>query len=121
MSLLSIILLILIGIILLIAEILFVPGMVLGIFATALIVLGIFFSFKNHGNTVGFTILGSSALTTATAVYWAFNSGLWKKLQVKSSIDGKANNAASGLIHEGDSGITISRLNPVGKAAINNI
>lgn len=91
MSLLSIILLILIGIVLLIAEILFVPGMVLGIFATALIVLGIVFSFKNHSNTVGFIILGSSALATVAAVYCAFNSSLWKKLQVKSSIDGKAN------------------------------
>lgn len=121
MSLAAILLLILIGIILLIAEILFVPGMVLGMFATALMLIGIFFSFKNYGNTIGFTILISTALATASAVYWAFNSGIWKKLQVKSSIDGKATASVNASIHEGDSGKTTSRLNPIGRATINNI
>ncbi|TAL59256.1 MAG: hypothetical protein EPN85_09675 [Bacteroidetes bacterium] len=121
MSLTAIILLILIGLFLLIIEILFVPGMVLGFIAVVLMIVGILFSYKDFGTTVGTIVLVSAAVATVAAVYWAFNSNAWKKLGVQSTIDGKANTLKKGAVKAGDTGKTISRLNPVGKALINNL
>ena len=120
MTITSIILLILIGLILLLLEILFVPGMVLGFISVILMIVGVVFSFKDYGTTTGFIVLTATAAVTALAVYRAFHSSLWKKLQVQSSIDGKANMIEEGSVKIGDSGKTISRLNPIGKAFINN-
>jgi membrane-bound ClpP family serine protease len=61
--------------------------------------------------------MAATGIASAAAVYWAFHSSLWKKLQVQSSIDGKAN-IISEEIKIGDPGRTISRLNPTGKAFI---
>jgi membrane-bound ClpP family serine protease len=121
MTITSIVLLILIGLFLLIMEILFVPGMVLGFISVILMLIGVIFSFNEYGSTTGFMVLLGTGAATAAAVYWAFNSPIWKKMQVQSQIDGKANSAADGLVKPGDTGKTISRLNPMGKALINGL
>jgi membrane-bound ClpP family serine protease len=121
MSLISILLLILIGLFLLMLEILFVPGMVLGFISVILMIIGIIFAFKDYGTTTGLLVLAGTTAASAASVYWAFHSSLWKKLQVQSSMDGKANQLEENAVQLGDSGKTISRLNPMGKAFINNI
>ena len=121
MTITAIVLLILLGIFLLMLEILFVPGMVLGFISVILMLVGVIFTFKDYGTTAGVISLFSTGAATAVAVYWAFHSPLWKKIQVHSKIDGKANAEANGKINIGDTGKTISRLNPMGKALINNM
>ena len=121
MTLTSIILLILLGLFLLMLEILFVPGMVLGFISVILMIVGIIFSFKDYGTTTGIMVLAGTTIASIVSVYWAFRSPLWKKLQVQSSMDGKANVLEEGAVNVGDSGKTISRLNPMGKALINNL
>lgn len=120
MTLTSIVLLIFLGLLLLIMEILFVPGFVLGIVSVILMVVGIIFSYKDYGNSIGNLVLAGTAIITIAAVYLAFKSNVWKKLSVQSTIDGKANVMEEGTIKIHDSGKTISRLNPIGKAFINN-
>lgn len=121
MTLTSIILLILLGIFLLMLEILFVPGMVLGFISVILMLVGIYFSFKDYGTTMGIIVFAGTTVASILSVYWAFHSPLWKKLKVQSLVDGKANALADGKINAGDTGKTISRLNPMGKALINNM
>jgi len=121
MSLVSIILLIIIGLILLMLEILFVPGMVLGFISVILMIIGIIFSFKDYGPTTGIIVLAGTTIASIASVYWAFHSALWKKLQVQSTMEGKANVLEEGAVKVGDTGKTISRLNPMGKALINNL
>ena len=106
---------------LLMLEILFVPGMVLGFISVILMIVGIIFSFKDYGTTTGIMVLAGTTIASIVSVYWAFRSPLWKKLQVQSSMDGKANVLEEGAVNVGDSGKTISRLNPMGKALINNL
>lgn len=121
MSLVSIILLILVGLILLLLEILFVPGMVLGIISVILMITGIVFSYKEYGSTTGTIVLLSTATATLAAVWWAFKSNVWKKLGVQSSIESRVPaymSGEEGSVKEGDTGKTISRLNPMGKAFI---
>lgn len=121
MTLTSIVLLILLGLFLLMLEILFVPGMVLGFVSVILMIVGIIFSYKDYGNTTGTIVLSGTVVITIAAVYWAFRSNMWKKLGVQSAIDGKANTLEEGAVKAGDAGKTISRLNPIGKAFINNL
>lgn len=121
MSLTAIALLILVGLFLLIVEILFVPGMILGFIAVVLMITGIIFSYKDFGTTIGTVVLSGTAMATAAAVYWAFNSNTWKRLGVQSTVDGKANVIDTNAVRPGDTGKTISRLNPIGKASINNL
>jgi membrane-bound ClpP family serine protease len=102
-------------------EILFVPGMVLGFISVALMLAGVIFSFKDYGTAIGIITLVATGVSTTGAVYWAFSSSLWKKLQVKTRIDGHASAVIGDTIKIGDVGKTISRLNPTGKALINNI
>ncbi|MEW6470632.1 MAG: NfeD family protein [Bacteroidota bacterium] len=117
MSLTAIILLILIGLVLLVLEILFVPGMVLGIISVMLMIVGVIFAYRDFGTTTGTLVLSGTAVATFGAVYWAFRSNVWKKLQVQSSMEGKANVLKVEIL-VGDTGRTISRLNPIGKAFI---
>ncbi len=119
MTITSIILLILLGLFLLIVEILFVPGMVLGFISVILMITGIILSYSGYGNTVGTIVLASTAIISLGTVYWAFKTNVWKRFSVLSSMDGKANVIEAGLINEGDFGTTNSRLNPIGKAFIN--
>lgn len=121
MTLTAILLLILTGLVLLILEILFVPGMILGIISVILMIIGVIFSFKDHGSTTGYLVLAGTAVATAIAVYWAFTSGIWQKMGVQATIDGKANELDEAALKPGASGITISRLNPIGKARVNHV
>ncbi|MBI4945429.1 MAG: hypothetical protein HY840_03400 [Bacteroidetes bacterium] len=121
MTLTSIILLILLGIFLLMLEILFVPGMVLGFVSVILMIVGVYFSFRDYGTTIGIIVFTGTTVVSILAVYRTFHSPFWKKLQVQSLVDGKANALADGKINVGDTGKTISRLNPMGKALINNM
>ncbi len=121
MSLTSIIILILLGLFLLMLEILFVPGMVLGFISVILMIVGIVFAYTGYGNTIGTMVLSGSAAITLIAVYLAFKSNVWKKIGVQSTMDGQANVLEAGSVNVGDSGKTISRLNPIGKASINNL
>lgn len=117
MSLTAIILLILVGLVLLIIEILFVPGMILGIISIALMIVGVIFGYKDFGTTIGTLVLAGTVLSTLGTVYLAFRSNVWKKFQVHSFIEGKTNILKT-EITVGDTGKTISRLNPIGKASI---
>lgn len=121
MTLTSIILLILLGLFLLMLEILFVPGMVLGFVASVLMIVGVIFAYKDYGTTVGSLVLGGTVIVTIAAVYAAFKSNMWKKIGVRSTMEGKANILEEGTVKAGDTGKTISRLNPIGKAYINNL
>ncbi len=120
MSLTAIVILILLGLFLLILEILFVPGMVLGFISVILMLVGIIFAYQDYGNMTGTIVLAGTGVVTAAAVYFSFKSNTWKKLGVHSTVDGKANVLEEGSVNVGDTGRTISRLNPIGNAFINN-
>jgi membrane-bound ClpP family serine protease len=121
MSLTAIIILILLGLFLLILEILFVPGMVLGFISVILMLVGIIFAYQDYGNTTGTIVLAGTGVLAIAAVYFSFKSNTWKKLGVQTTVDGKANVLEEGSVNVGDTGKTLSRLNPIGKAFINNL
>ena len=53
------------------------------------------------------------------SIYLSLKSKTWNKLMLKSQIDGKTNIINEESIKKGDTGITITRLAPMGRVLIN--
>jgi membrane-bound ClpP family serine protease len=113
--------LIILGILLLVLEILIIPGLIAGIVGVAFMLIGIIWTFKEYGNTVGIYTSVATVLLTGTSLYIAFKSRVWSRFSLKQDLsDSRANVIALGIV-EGDEAITISTLRPMGTVMIDNI
>lgn len=121
MSLLAIIIIILLGIFLLLVEFLLIPGFtVFGIGGFVFILLGIGSSYYFHGIPIGnFTLLGTVVLSLIT-IYFVFKGKTWKKIGLQANISSRHEPFNTESIHPGDSGKTVTRLAPIGKAMVND-
>jgi membrane-bound ClpP family serine protease len=120
MSILAIALLILLGIILILIELLVVPGIsVAGIGGVLLIIGGIVLGYHFHGTTAGNYILLASGVLMILLVVLALKLKTWQRFGLQSTIDSKVGVLKTEEIKEGDEGISISRLAPIGKAMFN--
>lgn len=116
----TIILLILAGIVLLILEILILPGLIAGIIGALMILGGIWYSFHELGNTAG-TIVALSTLTvTLATIYLAFRYNVWRRFSLQQSSDSKIERVDEMDIKSGDHGKTLSALRPMGTAVFHN-
>jgi membrane-bound ClpP family serine protease len=121
MLLLSIIALLLLGTFLLILEITIIPGTtVVGILGGLFVIGGIYWMYHDFGKTAGhYTLIAASALIPLS-LYFAFKAKLWKPFTLNDTLEGKAN-TINESVKEGDTGITLSYLRPVGKIEINGL
>lgn len=109
--------LIIAGIVLLIAEVVFIPGTtVVGLLGAVFMIAGVVFAYKQYGNETGFYVLLGTGVGTGIALYFSFRNGAWNKLSNKSSIDSKVNEGLASHLTEGEEGITVSALRPMGTA-----
>lgn len=108
------------GIILLLLEILVVPGTtVVGVLGFILVAVGIWQSYVIYGVMVGSAVLIVSLGLSLLALYLSLRSKTWNKAMLNTSINSKVN-LGSDKLRVGDSGMSISRINPMGKAIFNN-
>ena len=122
MELLTIILLIVLGLVLLIVEIMLIPGIsIAGIGSLISFAASIILAFKYFGNVSGFIVLFSILIFVPVLLYFLFKGKAMKPMMLSADIDGKMKNVDEQLIHPGDEGITIGRLAPSGKAKVNGI
>lgn len=114
-----IIVLIVVGILLLLLELLVIPGAtVAGIAGFGLMVFSIYMAYDTYGATAGHWTLAGTLGFSVLAMVLAFRSKTWKKAGLDYTITGKANTLEEGTVQKGDKGIAISRLSPSGKARI---
>ncbi len=107
------------GVIFLLLEILVVPGStVVGLFGIALVIGGIVVSFNHYGVEVGIFTLAGALVISLLGIGIALRSNTWKKAMHSSSLEGRVNVIALDKVVKGDEGISITRLNPMGKAMI---
>ena len=112
--------LIIIGLLLLVLEILVIPGTgIVGVLGFGCLAFAIYSTYTHFGNIAGHITVGSTALLQFIGIYLSIRSNTWKKLALKSEIKSKVNIIDEKVIHVGDTGKTISRLAPAGKARIN--
>ncbi len=113
--------LVFIGFILILLEILFVPGTtfvgILGFIAT---IGGIYLSFEYFGVATGWWFTLGCALFFFLSLYYSFKMKTWERFSLKGSMQGKFNEGSTDGLNQNDEGVTISTLKPVGKAEFNN-
>ncbi len=112
---------ILLGLFLLFLEFFVTPGMtVAGIGGLIFIFAGISMVYKNYGTSTGHIVLLSTIIFGIILFVISFKSGTWDKLMLKSTISGQVETIKVNSIHPGDTGITITRLNPIGKVKVHD-
>jgi membrane-bound ClpP family serine protease len=123
MPILWIIVLIALALVLLIIELLIIPGISFaGIAAFVLFVVGISIAYVKMGSQGGNITLLASLLLIIVTIYLALKPNTWKHVALTSSIDSKAANIDEiNSLKVGDVGITKSRIAPMGEIEVNGI
>lgn len=114
---LAVILLIAIGIGLMVAEVIFIPGVtVVGFLGFVFVIAGVIISFVSFDRMTGFVVLGGALISGLTALFIGFKAGAWEKFSLKSSINSRFNEDLKPDLKIGEKGITLSACRPMGKA-----
>lgn len=109
--------LIVLGLLLLVVEILFVPGTTLiGLLGFLLVIVGCGLSFSWFGVRTGWLTVAASAGLSGIAIYLSFRSKLWFRFALRSTSEGTATETVAGKVTVGEQGRTLSSLRPSGKA-----
>lgn len=107
--------LILVGLILIFAEVLIIPGFgVAGILGLLSMAGSCFYAFHEMGNTAGYIVTGVNALLLLTLVIYILRAKTWKKMTLETNIDSKAVSEDSSVVSLGDTGKAMTRLSPMG-------
>ncbi len=117
-----IILFVVMGLIFLFLEFFIFPGVGLsGVAGVAFVVAGVVMSYINYGTKIGnLSFLGVFILGTIMMVV-SLRSGTWKRIMLKTEVSSKVSVKEDDAISVGDEGVAITRLNPVGKAKVNEV
>lgn len=114
-------LLIIIGILLLLAEILIVPGIgVAGLLGIISMGGSCYFAFAEYGTLAGYIVTFINVVLAVVLTVFALRSKTWKKLALNTKIDSKVNVFDESRLAVGDRGKTLTRLAPTGMASIGN-
>ncbi len=114
-------LLMVIAIGLLILEIFFLPGTTIaGITGAIFAGVGLWYAYSRLGIAGGNISLLASGIAFGGVFLWMMKSGALNKVALNEEIDSKVEGIEKDKIKPGDKGITLSRVNPIGKARIND-
>lgn len=112
-----VILLIMAGILLLLAEILIVPGIgIAGILGILSLIGSSYFAYNFLGTTPFLIVTAFNTITLAVLTVIVLREKTWKKFELDTAIDTKANPEV--LLEVGMKGKAITRLSPIGSARI---
>lgn len=114
-------LLILIGILLLLLEFFVIPGTTIAAIGGLVFMAGgVYLTYDNYGSEVGNYVLWGTLIFFILTIAWALRSGTWRRFMLNTKVDGIVSQTESDdEIKIGDTGICISRLNPMGRVRIN--
>lgn len=113
---------ILLGILFMLIEFFLLPGISIAGVAGGLFLLGgIIYAYLYLGNMGGNITLATSAIAFGISFFWLLKSKSFRKIALNTEINESVDNSDLHKIHVGDSGITLSRLNPIGKIMVNNM
>ncbi len=116
-----VIILLVVGILLFLIEFFLIPGLsIAGIAGVAFLGGAIYYAYYSIGPTAGHITVISSVLLLGLSVWIFLRSKVLEKMSLKTEIDGKNDPMKDMIINVGDTGITSSRLAPMGRVKINN-
>ena len=114
---LSVSLLITIGLLLIMIELIFVPGTtIVGIAGLACLAAGVFLSFQFFGPNVGWVVMIVCSVSGFGILVYGLRSKAWEKFSLKRALDSKVNEEYPLNLEIGQVGQAISALRPMGNA-----
>lgn len=106
--------LILAGIVLMLVEMLLIPGVgVAGILSLASIAAACWYAFKFIGPDTGRWVTLIAAILLAVMLFFILRSKTWEKFALRTEVDSKVNEEGE-KVKVGDRGIALTRLAPIG-------
>lgn len=122
LDLVIIIAVILLGIVFMLIEIFLLPGIsIAGIAGAVFLIGGIAYAYIFQGNMVGNIALGGTVVLLGGSFFWLLKSKSLRKISLDTNIEGKVDTSHLQKIAVGDTGVAISRLNPIGQLLINDV
>lgn len=114
---LAIIILLIVGIILIVTELVFIPGTtIFGIAGLILTAAGVIMAFVSFGTGTGLIILAISFVLITGLLIVSFRSDTWEGISLKSANTAHVNEDVKNNLWKGDKGVALSALRPGGKA-----
>ncbi len=106
-----------IGLILVLMEIIFVPGTTLvGILGVMVTGVGIYYAFLFLENQNAWIVLIITLVVNFLALLYGLKSGVWKKFALKESMTSRSFDDRLVGLMEGQQGMAVSDIKPYGKA-----
>lgn len=110
--------LILIGLVLIFAEILIIPGVgVAGILGLLSMGGSCYYAFYEFGSTTGGIVSGVNGLLLLLLTIYVLRAKTWKRFTLDTNIDSKAV-SSDPVLSVGDRGKTVTRLSPMGAVRV---
>lgn len=110
-----IITLILVGLVLMFAEILLIPGVgIAGILGLLSMGGSCFYAFSEFGSTTGAIVTAVNAVLLVAMAFFVLRAKTWKRMSLETNITSKA--VEGSTLAVGDRGRTVTRLAPMGSA-----
>ena len=117
-----IIILMLLGLILILAEIFIVPGVgVAGILGVLALCGSSYLAFAEYGTMVGIVVTVINLSLLLVSVILAFRAKTWKRLSLNTNIDSRAVAPESEMVNVGERGRAMTRMAPTGTVRFNNV
>ena len=105
------------GILLIVVEVIFVPGTTfVGIGGLLCCLYGIYRSFESYGVSGGTWSIVLTVSISLLVLIVSFKTKSWERFALKKTMDSSFNEELPQQLREGDIGETISSLKPIGKA-----
>ena len=115
-----VIFLVILGLFFLVAELVFLPGAALGvILSLSSYAAAAYFAFVRFGMVGGFITLAIIIVLSLVATILSLRAKTWQRFALKDKIESQSMPTPTADVQEGDCGIAISRLSPMGKVLIN--
>lgn len=106
---------VILGVLLLMAEIFLLPGLTVAGFAGVGSLIGaIVYAFIYVGNEAGYITLGVSIVVTVGTFVYLVKSKAMDRIALTTDVDSKVDISEVESIQKGDKGVAESRLNPIG-------
>jgi membrane-bound ClpP family serine protease len=110
--------LILIGLVLMLAEVLIIPGVgVAGILGLLSMGGSCYYAFHEFGNVTGGIVSGVNGLLLLVLMIYVLRAKTWKRFALETNIDSKAV-LQEHVLTVGDRGKTVTRLSPMGAVRV---
>jgi len=107
------------GIVLIVVEVLFVPGTtIIGILGVGVTAVGIYYAFRSFEQDTALIILGLTVIGNVLVIVYGFRSGAWNKFSLKETHTGRSYDDRLLGLEVGQKGRTVSDFKPYGKVEI---